>query len=301
MAIAAASPAVAYTRALAVSLGAPPFVVGAVLVSIGTDLPEIANSVVAHLEGEADVNVGDSIGSALTQYTLVLGLFPLVIAVIAISRREAALVGLLTMLGLGLVIAFVSDGSLERWEGAVLVTAWAAFAWLLFKASPALQSVAAEEAPVVRWTSRRTQTLVVLVTVAIIAFGATIAVGALIDLAEETGVPELWIAFFGASLGTSAPELVVDITALMRGAPGIALGDAMGSSLVDATLSIGIGPIVKPGQVTADLAVRSTLYTLGAIFVVTVFLVARGRLDRTGTLLLLGLYGASYAVLLGTD
>lgn len=153
----------------------------------------------------------------------------------------------------------------------------------------------------VRWTSRRVQTLVVLVTVAIIAFGATIAVGALIDLAEQTGIPELWIAFFGASLGTSAPELVVDITALMRGAPGIALGDAMGSSLVDATLSIGIGPIVKPGQVTADLAVRSTLYTLGAIFAVTVFLVARGRLDRTATLLLLGLYGLSYAVLLGTN
>ena len=45
---------------------------------LGTGLPEIANSVVSHLEGEGDVDVGDSVGSTLTQYTLVLGLFPVV-------------------------------------------------------------------------------------------------------------------------------------------------------------------------------------------------------------------------------
>lgn len=66
--------AVSYTRALAAALGAPPFVVGVVLVAIGTDLPEIANSIASHLQGEGDVNVGDSIGSTLTQYTFVLAI-----------------------------------------------------------------------------------------------------------------------------------------------------------------------------------------------------------------------------------
>ena len=77
VALVASSRAVNEARELALGLGAPPFVVGFVLVAVGTDLPEIANSITAHLQGEGDINVGDSIGSVLTQYTLILGLIPL--------------------------------------------------------------------------------------------------------------------------------------------------------------------------------------------------------------------------------
>src|SRR5918996_296451 len=109
---------------------------GVALVSIGTDLPEIANSVAAHAQGEGDVNVGDSVGSTLTQYTFVLGLFPFVAAVIPIQRRQVGLVTLLTAAGLGLTILFVADGWLARWEGASLVLAWAVFTFAVVKALP---------------------------------------------------------------------------------------------------------------------------------------------------------------------
>ena len=80
IALVASGPAVNYTRALAASLGAPPFIVGVALVSIGTDLPELATAVVSHLRDEADVSVSTAVGSALTQYTFVVGMFPIVIA-----------------------------------------------------------------------------------------------------------------------------------------------------------------------------------------------------------------------------
>src|ERR671915_266006 len=121
VALVASDRAVAHTRSLAAALGAPPFIVGVALVSIGTDLPEIANSVAAHAQGEGDVNVGDSVGSTLTQYTFVLGLFPFVAAVIPIQRRQVALVTVLTTAGLGLTTFFVADGWLGRWDGVVLV------------------------------------------------------------------------------------------------------------------------------------------------------------------------------------
>src|SRR5918999_1581229 len=121
VALVASGRAVAHTRSLAAALGAPPFIVGVALVSIGTDLPEIGNSVAAHVQGEGDVNVGDSVGSTLTQYTFVLGLFPFVAGAIAIERRQLGLVSALTMAGLGLTIWFVGDGWLGRWEGIVLV------------------------------------------------------------------------------------------------------------------------------------------------------------------------------------
>src|SRR5919106_664680 len=114
VALVASDGAVAYTRALAAELGAPAFIVGVALVSIGTDLPEIANSIAAHLQGEGDVNVGDSVGSTLTQYTFVLGLFPLVAGVIAIDRRQVGLVSVLTAAGLALTTVLIADGWLGR-------------------------------------------------------------------------------------------------------------------------------------------------------------------------------------------
>jgi cation:H+ antiporter len=295
VALVASDRAVAYTRALAAALHAPAFIVGVALVSIGTDLPEIANSVAAHVQGEGDVNVGDSIGSTLTQYTFVLGLFPLVIAVIAINRRQVGLVSLLTIAGLGLTTWFVSDGWLGRLEGAGLIAAWAVFTFVIVKALP---GHAADEPPAVKYKSKLLQGGIVLLTLGFVGFGATVAVRGLVRIAEHAGVPEFVLAFFGASLGTSAPEIVVDLTALARGAPGIALGDALGSSLVDATLSIGAGPLVAPAEVTPRLAITGSVYSLIAIAIVGAVLAARRRHDRWSAFVLMGLYALAYAVLI---
>jgi cation:H+ antiporter len=295
VAVVASSKAVDYTRALAAALGAPSFVVGVVLVSIGTDLPEIANSIAAHLEGEGDVNVGDSVGSVLTQYTLVLGLFPLVMRVVPIGRRQAGSVTLMTMGGLALTIVFVSNGWLGRGEGLVLVCAWAFFTWLVVRIVP---GEGHDEPPQVRYTGHLRQALIVLATLGFVGFGATVSVRALVEMAELAGLPEFAIAFFGASIGTSAPEIVVDLTALARGAPGIAIGDALGSSLVDSTLSIGIGPLVAPAEVTPRLAVVGSVYALGSVAVVGSLLVLRRRHDRASGALFVALYLLAYVVLI---
>jgi cation:H+ antiporter len=295
VALVASGRAVAYTRALAAGLGAPPFIVGVALVSIGTDLPELANSIAAHVQGEGDVNVGDSVGSTLTQYTLVLGLFPFVVSTLAIDRRQVGLVSVLTAAGLGLTAFFVADGWLGHWDGAVLILAWAVFTLVVVKALP---GHVADDPPAVRHERKLVQTGVVLVTLAFVGFGATVAVRALVRLAELAGAPEFALAFFGASIGTSAPEIVVDVTALLRGAPGIALGDALGSSLVDATLSIGAGPALFPAEVTPRLGVAGALYSLAAVLIVGTVLGRRRRHDRPSGVLLFALYAVSYVVLL---
>ena len=295
VALVASDRAVAYTRALAAALGAPPFIVGAVLVSLGTDLPELANSVAAHAQGEGDVNVGDSVGSTLTQYTLVLGLFPFVIRMIPIDRRQIGVVTVLTVCGLALTTLLVADGWLGRWDGLALILAWAVFTVVVVKGVGGHQ---ADDPPHVRQQRRLVQAGIVVLTLGFVGFGATVAVRALVRLAELAGVPEFVLAFFGASIGTSAPEIVVDITALVRGAPGIALGDALGSSLVDATLSIGTGPALFPAEVTPRFAVTGALYSLIAVAIVGIVLGGRRRHDRASGILLFALYATSYAVLL---
>jgi cation:H+ antiporter len=180
----------------------------------------------------------------------------------------------------------------------VLVAAWAVFTVIVVKTVP---GVAPEEAPAVRYANRLVQAGVVLLALGIVGFGATVAVRSLIRIAEIAGISEFVIAFFGLALGTSAPELVVDITALRRGAPAIALGDALGSSLVDASLSIGAGPIVAPAAVTAERGVTASLYTIGAVAVVGALLAARRRHDRWSGPVLLALYGISFFVILGHE
>jgi cation:H+ antiporter len=288
--------AVAYTRALAVGLGAPPFVIGVVLVAVGTDLPEIANSITSHLQGEGDVNVGDSVGSTLTQYTFVLGLFPLVAGALVISRLQVGLVTVLTMGGLGLTTLFVLDGQLNHTEGLALIAAWGAATVVMTKL---LSNGAADDPPAVRHNGKLAQALVALGALGLVAMGATLAVHSLVRLAESLGVPEFLLAFFGASVGTSLPEILVDVTALRRGAPGIALGDALGSSLVDSTLSIGAGPAIAPADVTTRLAVVGSLYTLAAVAAVGAILALRRRHDRVSAAVLMGLYALSYVILLG--
>lgn len=297
VALVASDKAIAYTRALAAALGAPAFLVGVVLVSIGTDLPEIANSVAAHVQGEGDVNVGDSVGSTLTQYTLVLGIFPLVIRRIAIDRLQVGLVSVLTVGGLLLATAFVANGWLGRLEGVALVAAWAIFTLVIVRTIPNDHAVP-DRPPEVRHKRKLVQAGIVLTALGFVGFGATVAVRALVRLAEEVGVPEFALAFFGASLGTSAPEIVVDVTALRRGAPAIALGDALGSSLVDSTLSIGVGPIVAPAEVTPSLAVTGAVYSMVAVAIVGMLLAARRVHDRRSGAVLIGVYGFAYVVLI---
>jgi cation:H+ antiporter len=202
------------------------------------------------------------------------------------------------MVGLATTAVLVADGELDRVDGLVLVALWAIATWLVAKLLP---SRVHDQPPQVRVGARSGQAAVVLASLVVVGAGATVAVRALVQLAEALGVPEFAIAFFGASLGTSAPEIVVDVTALMRGAPAIALGDALGSSMIDATLSIGVGPIVEPAPVTARLAVVGALYTLAAVGVVGALLVARRRHDRVSGPVLISLYALSYVVIVAAD
>lgn len=300
VALVASDVAVSYARSLAVALGAPAFVVGVVLVGVGTDLPEIANSIAAHLQDEGDVNVANASGSALTQDTLVLGIAPFfAVGAILILRRQIGVVAGLTVGGLGLTALTVSDGRLSRLDGIVLVLFWVGATVVIVRLLGG--SHVHDEPPPVRVESTWGRAGVVLGSLILVGVGATVAVRALVDLAERIGVPEFILAFFGTSIGTSAPEIVVVLTAISRGVPAIALGDALGSSLADSSLSVGTGPIFAPADVTAQLGVVGALYTLAAVAVMALLLGLRRMHDRRSGSVLIAVYLLSYVVIIAAD
>jgi cation:H+ antiporter len=130
-----------------------------------------------------------------------------------------------------------------------------------------------------------------------VAIGAYVVVNSVVALSAEAHIPEYLISFFVVAIGTSLPELAVDLTAVRRKQYEIAIGDAIGSCIVDAGLSIGIGPLIFPITVSARLAETTGLYVLLASIVVLLTLAIRQKLDRKAGVFFIILYGLSYSIL----
>ncbi len=286
--------AVSSAMELAVGMQIPPFFIGITLLAIGTDLPEIANSIVAAVTGHGDVAVGDSIGSVATQATLVLGLLPILGGAFAVPRRGILATGVFTAAALGIVALLVADGRIGRPDALLLLGIWLVGSRVIYQRTAANQQLVLTEdvGPRFRLVVRTMAALVV------VGVSAMLALRGIVGLAEALDAPEFLIGFFVASIGTSLPEMVFDLTAIRRGAVAMAIGDVLGSSFVDSTLSTAIGPLIAPTDVTGDLVARAALAALVAIVIVTVMMTRIDRHDwRTGAILI-GIYGAFFVVLL---
>jgi cation:H+ antiporter len=267
--------------------------VGVTVVAIGTDLPEIANSIVSALTDNGDVNVGNAAGSAVTQVTLVLGIL-CVATTIQADRPPIATLGVLTVAALVLVAWLVEDGSFSRTDGLLLVGAWVFGLLATYIASP---HGATDDAPATGSAAPHVaKTLGWLVVVAV---ASTLVVESFVRTTDDIGVPHLVASAVVLSLGTSLPELVVDLTALRRGAAALALGDLFGSSLVDATLAIGIGPALRATDVSPDAAIACVIAAVG-VAAATIVITARRRHRYASAAILFAVYGAVTAALIVT-
>lgn len=285
---------VAVRHAAVLSAGSriPPFVIGVTLIAIGTDLPEIANSVVASLASHGDLVAGNAVGSTIAQVTLVLGAVPFLAGRFEIDRRSVIAVGVVIVIAMAIGVLALADGTLSRIDGLVLVITWiAAFAavWRF------LPRTGEPTLPLDRGISIRLAKVVGGLIV--VGLGATAAVRGMIDLASMLAVSEYVVSFFGSSLGTSLPELVVAVTAVRRGETELAMGDVFGASLSDATLAMGLGPLVAPVAVSRVTTMGSAIAILVMVGVI-VMLGVRKRHDRLSGLLLVGSYAVLFPLLL---
>ncbi len=279
---------------LAFSLGVPPFILGFTVMAIGTDLPEIANSIIASVTQHGDMNVGDSIGSTVTQVTLVLGLLPFFSGKFNVGRRHVVLTGIFTMAALALGTALLYDGFFSRTDGGLLVASWLVGTLFIWHFSPP----ASEPIPSKISESKVKHGMAAAGGLIAVAAGASLAISCFIELSLIFGLSEYVITFFAGAIGSSLPELFVDVQALRSGAKDLAVGDVFGSSFIDASLSIGIGPVIMATPVTANLAIRGGILSFVVLLVVTLLFSRIHQHDWRSGIILLLLYAALYPVLL---
>jgi cation:H+ antiporter len=293
--------AVKHSAILAAALGISPLIIGVTLVSIGTDVAEIFNSLVSCALGKPDIDIGDSVGSGLTQLTLIFGILPLATGVIFVHRKDIIILGACETLALIVIFTVIEKGYVTRLDGILLVGSLGIYIWLIYNANK--ESILNRMEMIEKIETPKSKLFHLFI--AIIAFGGvTIAsimiVESVIFISDILDIHEYIISFFIVAIGTSLPELAVDINALRLGHHQIAIGDIVGSCIVDSTLSIGIGHVIfnqDPNVITPQLAIPTVLYTLVASFFVFVTIAARRKVDKKAGIFFISLYLLSYIFL----
>ena len=288
--------AVEHSVSIASALGASPLMIGLVLVSIGTDLPEVANSIISSTAGHGDINVGDSLGSVLAQITLVLGLLPFLVGTFKVERKEVGIIGAYQVLALIIAVSMAEKGYITRMNALLLMASWLIFMLIVRNVTT---KKATEKKHMTPSTDRKyffhfRRAALGFVGVAI---GAYVVIQSVIALSAVFHVSEYLISFFVVAVGTSLPELVVDLTAIRKSQYELAIGNTMGSCIFDACVSIGIGPLIVPIAVSGRLATITGLYVILVSVVVILTLALREKVDRISGALFIFLYSLSYLTL----
>ena len=291
----AAEKSVDHSIIFASALGISPLIIGLLFVSIGTDLPEIVNSIVASGLGHLDIDVGDSIGSVMTQLTLVFGLLSFVAKKsFKLNKKILFVMGSCLLLSLFLVYSTVETGFISRINALFMIGSlpiYMALIYFLVGREPTVDRSPQRDVKKFR------HLIFALIGFSGVAVGSYAVVTSVIEISTIFNVPEYIISFFAVAIGTSLPELVVDVKAIRKGETALAYGDIIGSCIVDATLSIGIGAFIFPQAVSPNLANTAILYTIVASFIVTCLLTLRGTIDRKAGVILISLYLLSYILL----
>ena len=269
-------------------LGVSPVIVGALVVGLGTSLPEMVVSGIAAAQRDTiDLAIGNVLGSNAANLSLVLGAGAVVTTIkgsSAVMRRE----GLLVLVSTAMFAGFVADERLEQWEGVLLLVAMAAAAWFVATGPETEEVVGAPAAAEGEVTSSIVKAVVGLVGVLI---GAQLMVTGAVDVAEELGASEAFIGLTVVAIGTSLPELATTVASARRGSVDLVIGNVLGSNLFNALAVAGLAGLVGNGIIEESIA-PSLIATAAISVFAVVWGIWRHSFSRAVGVLLLAAYAA---------
>lgn len=283
------------------------FVIGAVIVGIGTSLPELVVSTVGAIGGNSEVAIGNVVGSNIFNVFAILGLTALFFP-IAVSRENMKFeipfciaVSVLLML---LVYNFfvVGEPRLGRWDGAALLLVFTAFMWISLrrgKNSAAVIGESVEEENATEKTEKKVDgwkgslwfaAFSILGGLAALIVSSNFFVDEAVAIARKLGVSDAFISITLLACGTSLPELAASVTAAVKKDTDMALGNIIGSNIFNATMILGTASLITPlttGKIgLVDYGAMILAAVLPMIFGI------RGKITRFEGLLMLLCYAA---------
>ena len=290
---------------LALSVGVSPLVVGLTVVAFGTSAPEMAVSVQSAQAGQADIALGNVVGSNIFNVLFILGVSALIAPLVVNAQLIRQEVPVMTGVSL-LLFALAYDGRIGRGDGALLFGLLLVYtAFLVVQSRRETRRTKAEFAeevvPSDGWDAHwGVQILMVLGGLALLVLGAGWLVDAAVAFAKVLGVSELVIGLTVVAAGTSLPEVATSIMATLRGQRDIAVGNVVGSNTFNILGVLGASSLaasqplaVAPAILNFDLPVMTAV----AVATLPVFFTGR-RIARWEGVVFLFYYAAYTAYLI---
>ena len=277
--------------------GVSEFVIGLTIVGFGTSCPELVVSLTGALEGNADIAVGNVIGSNIFNVLFILGLTALVrpVSMTAGNRRTdipltLGVTVLLLLCGMSHTLLGLGAGdSLSRPEGILFLALFVAYLVHSFLNGKTDYQEEGRKRQRKLW-------LAILLTVAGLAglvVGGNLFVDSATDLARQLGVSDKFIAITLLAGGTSLPELATSLVAALKGREQLALGNILGSNVFNILLILGASSVVTPLSLSAVTAVdAAALLSSMVLLLLWAYTGRRQRIDRWEAAVMLLVFGA---------
>jgi cation:H+ antiporter len=287
---------------LARSFGMSALVVGLTVVAVGTSAPELVVSMLAASRGQVDLTVGNVIGSNISNIALILGISALIYPIAMQSRLVARGIPLMILATLAFAV-LILDGGLGRLGGALLLAGLVAYFWYMLRegrreppeVEAEFDSYQRERDCGPGDESRLRNVMLAAAGLVLLAAGAHLLVGAATVFALAIGMSELVIGLTVVAIGTSLPELATSVLAAIRKEADIAVGNAVGSNVLNILAVLGPAALLRPLPIDAAALRLELPVLLGVSIVLLPFAWTRLRLERwEGALLLAG-----YVVFIG--
>ncbi|MFM7378003.1 MAG: calcium/sodium antiporter, partial [Erythrobacter sp.] len=290
---------------MAARLGISPLLAGLTIVGFGTSTPELATSVQAALAGSPGIAIGNVVGSNTANILFILGLSAIILPLSvnpASFRRDSIALGGSALLCTGAVLY----GFMGPVIGVGLLAGLVGYVWWAYKSESAAPCPEGErhehEAGDVAVPSNAgPAALGAMILAGLVAaiVGAGWLVEGAVVLASAAGVSESVIGLTVVAVGTSLPELIACIVAVLRKHEDVALGNIVGSNIYNILGILGITAVIKPIEVPAEIAAFDIWVMLGVTALLLVQLRSGWRLSRLEGALLVALY-IGYSLILAT-
>lgn len=235
---------------LAEKLKVPPLIIGLTIVSFGTSAPELFISVGAVLDDAGGLAIGNVVGSNITNVMLVLGLPAMTMAIVCDEKGISK--NLVVMLAITIIfMGMMAKGSLERWDGIILLGLLALFLYDQFRAAQHARADATsmpdyhDEVASVP-TNNGVIGALLIGGIAALPAGAELTVNSATIIAKAWHVSDEVIGLTIVAIGTSLPELSTTLMASIRKSSSVALGNVVGSNIFNIAAIMGITVTIKP-------------------------------------------------------
>ncbi len=283
---------------IATKFGIPQLVIGLTIVAMGTSAPEAAVSISAAFSGNADITIGNIVGSNILNILIILGLssviVPIAVAPSTIRIETPFMIAItVVMLLLGL------DGVVSLTDGIIFLVLFAAYlAYLFWMAKKDKNKESEDEAT--KNMSVAKAIIFAVIGLVLIVFGSNVTVDAATKIAQAVGVSERFIGLTIVALGTSLPELFTSVTAARKGNADIAIGNIVGSNIFNILFVVGISAIIIPVPFDPKFIFDSIIAIAAGVLLLLCCLWTKKLKRWAGITMLLG-YAAYFVVILNNQ